>query len=83
MKLSELLSMHPQLDVEIGPMDERVILDGVYLFRALDVNDPPGAGVLYLEKTEHTDMVVEQGLVFGAYNILQSRWPVHLCEGEH
>lgn len=83
MKLSEMLTMYPQLDVELGPMEDRVFLDGVYLFRALDVNDDPGEAILYMEKTSHTDNLVQVGMLKTAIQITNAWWPVHVCDGGH
>jgi hypothetical protein len=84
MKLSELLAMHPNLDAEVGDdMEERVVLDGLYLFRAIGVNDPLDQAYFYMESSPHTDGCVKLGLIQTAVQQTQAAWPVHVCDGDH
>jgi hypothetical protein len=81
-KLSELLAEHPHLDAELGD-DPRLFLDGVYLFRAIAPDSPPGDGYVYMEGSPGVDGVVKRGLVKAASEILALEWPVHVCGGDH
>lgn len=84
MKLSELLADHPELDVDLtnGATDQ-MFLDGVYLFRAINIDDSPGESWVRIDVTPHTDGTIKRGLIYSAAEILANEWPVHVCGEGH
>lgn len=64
MKLSELLEANPSLDTELNNVEEGdILVDGVYLFRIIRMDEEPGEANLYFGHTEHTDPIIRRGLV--------------------
>lgn len=82
MKLSELLEENPHLDVELD-IDNEMVLDGVYMFRAISPEGTPGSGRLIVHGAPGTDGIVARGMVTAANEIHAAEWPVHICEADH